>query len=236
MSFIKKFFFENKPQVTGGKKERSPRVRLLLGDGASLETSLGTFRLLNLSESGCGVLVENRQFPKTFEGTLVLGGESVNVGLEVARIDGDFVGIHFLGDTSPLRAALRRLFTEEIKATEMSEVDSSRLAKGEDGHPRWFYAPENYELFFLESKGKIKRFELEWNGRVVAAADGEPLRTGTIQPLQREKPDHSKSSLVNWDKELREDDKSKAVRILENIPGLDAIAREKLVLLIKDSS
>lgn len=228
MNFLKKLFQPKKVV-----RERSPRIRLLLSDAARLETEVGDFPILNLSESGIGFLAEGATLPTRLKANILLSGEQVALELEIVRRNGGQMGARFLGDAKEIRAALRRQFTEEIRATEMSEVDSAHLARDAAGTPRWFYAPGNYELFFLEAEGSVVRVEIEWNGRVVAGYENEALRSGTIEPEDRQEPGHSKSALVKWESEVKESDRAKAIRIVENVPGLDPVTRGLVVSLLR---
>jgi hypothetical protein len=214
--------------------ERCPRIRLLLSDGMRIGTEEGEFPLLNLSESGVGFLAENNHFQRNFAAKIHFGQISVDVSLEVVRKDGSFVGAKFIGDTGELRKLLRKQFMEEIRATEMSEVAPESLRKEEyQGKPRWFYAPGNYELFFTEEKGKVLRVEMEWNGRVISVEGEELPRIGNISPEDRQKPAHSKSSLVQWEAELSDADRNKAIRIVENVRGLDVEIRGQIVKMLR---
>lgn len=229
MSFWKKLF--------GGASKssaanRSPRIRLLLADGARLETSDGAFALLNISDTGLGFASEEELPRTTFAGVLYLGEISLPVEVEVVRQTGTLVGARFVGNSGPLRATLRQLFLEEIRATEMSEV-TSRPPVEEEGTPRWFYAAGNYELFFVEKNGVAARLEMEWSGRVVMASSGAPARIGHLPPEAREKPGHAKAALVEWDEAFGEEDRAKAIRILENVPGLEPARRGELVSMLR---
>lgn len=235
MSFWKKLFggggSASDPISDGNPYVRSPRIRLLLADGARFETADGAYPLLNISESGLGLLAENSAAGR-MSGTLFLGSETLPVELEVVRQTGTFVGARFVSDTTPVRSVLRRLFLEEIRATEMSQV-SGRELQVESGTPRWYYAPGNYELFYVEREGKPERLEMEWNGRVVAANHGERARIGHLHEESREKPGHPKSSLVDWEGEIGDEDRTKAIRILENVAGLDPAVRGMLVGMLR---
>ena len=215
------------------KKERSPRIRLLLSDGAKLETPEGVFAIVNLSETGLSVIAENSALPTRTSGKLVLSQEAVPIDIEVVRRNGGQLGARFLGDVQPVRSLLRRIFRDEMKATEMSEIDAAYLAREESGAPRWFYAPGNYELFLLEANAQVVRAELGWNDRIVVAATGVGARSGTIPAEVREEPTHKKSALVRWDSALAEADRSKAVRIVENIPGIEPGLRGQIVSLFR---
>jgi hypothetical protein len=216
-------------------RDRSQRVRLLLSDGAQFDCGDEIFPVLNLSETGIGLLAEKASPQDRMEGTLLIGEEKIPVQLEVVRRSGSHVGARFSGDLAVIRGALRRQFTEEIRATEMSEVNPAHLAADIAGQPRWFYAPGNYELFFVEQDSKILKVEMEWNGRVVAVKAGEPLRTGVIEGEERDKPTHAKSSLVRWEAEVADRYRAKAIRIVENIPGLDPLTRGKLIRLLRNA-
>jgi hypothetical protein len=223
-----------KKQPERNFSERSPRIRLLLSDGMRIETEEGAFPLLNLSESGVGFLAENNHFQRTFSGKVFFGEEAVSVKLEVMRKDGSFVGAKFIEGAAEVRARLKKQFNEEIRATEMSEVAADHLNRQESvGKPRWFYAPGNYELFFTEQEGKVLNLEMEWNGRVVAVYGEENPRVGNVSADDREKPTHVKSSLVKWEAEFTDQDRNKAVRIVENVRGLEAEVRGQIVKMLR---
>ncbi len=214
--------------------ERSPRIRLLLSDGMRIGTDEGEFPLLNLSESGVGFLAENNHFQRNFSAKIYFAQIAVDVSLEVVRKDGSFVGAKFVGDTGELRKLLRKQFMEEIRATEMSEVAPESLRQEDyQGKPRWFYAPGNYELFFTEEKGKVLRIEMEWNGRVISVEGDDLPRIGSISTEDRQKPTHSKSALVRWESDLTDGDRNKAIRIVENVRGLDVEIRGQIVKMLR---
>jgi hypothetical protein len=216
------------------RRERSPRIRLLLSDAVRLETDDGVFPVVNLSDSGIGLLVEGEFSGKSLRGTLYLGSENLELDLEVARTHDGFIGARFRGDSAGVRSALRRHFQEEIHATEMSEVDSSHLANEGKGKPRWFYAPGNYELFFLETEdGRVTGLQMEWSGRVLALAENGELRAGFVHKEERTQPGHARSSLIHWESEVTDMDRAKAIRVLENIPGLDPAQRGMLVGMVR---
>lgn len=212
---------------------RSPRIRLLLSDVARFETDDGVFPLLNLSESGLGLLAENGLEGERLSGRLYLGAETVPVEIQVVRRDGAKIGARFLGDASSVRGALRRQFTEELEATGMTEV--AQPGGVEDGTPHWYYAPGNYELFYLEEDKKITRLEMGWGERVLRAKAGEGLRGGRVPAEAREKPGHARSDLVQWEREVPAVDRTKAVRIVENIPGLAVEVRRTLVEMLRSA-
>jgi hypothetical protein len=233
VNFLKKLFGFGSAETDNSRTSRSPRIRLLLADGARFETSEGAFPLLNISESGLGLLAEDGLNPGQYGGMLYLGGESLDVKIEVVRRTGTFAGARFLSNSDVVRATLRRLFLEEIRATEMNEVASGALREGVQGIPRWYYAPGNYELFFVEVDGRPQHLEMEWNGRIVSVGKDETARTGTIFPEDRDKPSHAKANLVHWTGSLEDDDRAKAIRILENVPGLDPRTRGMLVAMLR---
>lgn len=210
---------------------RSPRIRLLLADGARFETGEDVYPLLNISDTGLGFSSETEVASGPLAGVLYLGEISMPLETEVVRQTGTLVGARFVGNVSAVRATLRQLFLEEIRATEMSEVVGRDI--GGEGNPRWFYAPGNYELFFVEKNGVAIRLEMEWSGRVVMAATGEAARIGHLPPETRDRPGHAKAALVEWDDSFTEEERAKAIRILENVPGLEPARRGELVGLLR---
>jgi hypothetical protein len=227
-------FGKGKPKPEEKKfSERSPRVRLLLSDAASLETAEGPLPLQNISETGAA-FAGQRVKGESLRGTLRIGTESIAVELFVTRSGENSFGAHFVKGGAEVRSALRRLFTDELRATEMSEVAGDHLkAPAEPGRPRWFYAPGNYELFFLEDGGKVRRLELEWKGAILAYASDQPLRQGMLDAEDREKPAHARAALVKWLPEVDPAARAKAVRIVENIPGLDAELKRQISALLE---
>ena len=89
------------------------------------------------------------------------------------------------------------------------------------------HAPGSVELFYVENGGELKRFEVEWGGNVLVW-DGKQLRFGTVDPEHRESLSHARSSIVNWSSELSPKILKKALRILENVQGLDAAILERM--------
>jgi hypothetical protein len=213
-------------------KERSPRIRLLLGDGARFETADFAFPLVNLSDTGMGLLAE-RDFPSgEVDGVIHLGAAEARVSVKKVRESGTVVGVRLIGDGAPLRSILRRHFQEELRATEMS-LAKGRSLEGEEGHPLWYYAPGNFELFFVVLNGQVRRLELGWPGRVVTAEQGRPARLGHLKDEVREKVSHASSELIDWQREFVGDDLQKALRILENVQGLDPVQRSQLRIMIE---
>lgn len=220
MSFLKKIFQgegspEPKPHV-----ERSPRIRIPSLDHSVFLASDGrSFPLRNISETGIAIATKGEALESPLVGEISMAGEKVATELEVVRRGEKELGLKITKGAPELRALFRRIFADEIQALQMSEVDSSRQKEILVGQPRWFYAPGNYELFYVEHKNEISRFELEWNGNVLAYSS-EGLRFGTIDREIREEVSHARSSVVNWMAKVDPDQKQKALRLLENIPGL----------------
>lgn len=215
------------------RQARSPRVRVPLVDGASFVAEDGkNYALRNLSETGLALLSPGAPFPDRVKGQLRVGGESVPVELTTVRRNGDEAGVRITGGEADVRALLRRVFSDEFKALEMTEVDSSRQKKVPVGNPKWFYAPGHFELFFVEHENKLLRFELEWNGNFLALADDGTLRFGAVNREEREETGHAKSELVNWADSVSPEQRAKALRLVENVSGLEAASRERLVRLL----
>jgi len=221
---------------TKARRERSPRVRIPVLDQAVFVSMEGKkFPLLNLSETGLALLSENEHFPEEASGEIHVGGEKVDVKLRVVRRSGNEVGLHFSADSALVRGLLRRVFGSEIQAQAMTEVDPDLQKKVTVGTPHWFYAPGNHELFYVEHEGKVIRFELEWNGNLLVFADGS-LRFGLIDRRDshdQDKVKHAQSSLVKWADQVKDADKVKAARMLENIKALDAGAKKQMQDLLR---
>jgi hypothetical protein len=212
---------------------RSPRVRLPEIDAAVLFTDGREYPIRNLSETG--LAIEGQGLPDEFNGQIRVGTDSAEVKLKVMRRRGSDMGLLITDGASGVRGLLRRVFADEFRAMEMTEVDSSRQKIVELGQPKWFYAPGNYELFFVEHEGKILRFEIEWNGQVLVYSNGS-VRFGVVDSaaLARSDGGHVRSELVMWAQEVLPETRRKALRIVENVSGLEPASRKQLQDLLKD--
>lgn len=222
----------------GGERERqirSPRVSLLNGEEVYFEHADARFNVRNLSDTGLGMDRADRSLSKgaVLEGRLCLLSKEIPARLEIMWVADTTLGGRFLGDSRPIRAVLVDLFREEIQATGMSEVASERLVKEGEGSPRWFYAPGNYELFFLEKDGQVLRFDLDMNGRIFAAERGGRLRTGTIRREDRNKPSYAKSDLIQWNEKVDDADRVKAERVINNIQPLPRELAAKICEMLR---
>ncbi len=214
------FFKKSKP-AERAIIERSARVRLLLGDSCYFESSGHKFPVVNVSETGLALEGNNKNVGERMSGALCLGQEVISIEVEVMRQSRSFFGVRLIQGGDDLRRALRRIFTDEFKAMEMSEVASSRLDSETEGQPHWFYAPGSFELYLVEIAGKVQKAEIAWNGKVLAVRIGERARAGNLQSEDREKVDHAKSNLIIWLDSVSDSDRLKALRLVENIPGLE---------------
>jgi hypothetical protein len=209
--------------------QRSPRVRIPLLEGSSFVMANGkSYPLRNLSESGLALLAPGEKFPEEASGELRVGTERVAVKIAVVRRNGDECGATINDGAAGVRALLRRAFSDEFKALEMTEVDSSKQKSVEVGTPKWFYTPENYELFYVMHEGKLLRFELEWKGNFLALTPSNTLRFGLVEHDNRENMSHARASLVKWADTVPREHKVKALRIIENIAGLENDVRKIL--------
>ena len=213
--------------------QRSPRVRLPDVDAATFVADGREYPIRNLSESGLALVGEG--LPDEVSGQITVGGDGTPVKLKVVRRRGSDLGLLILDGASGVRALLRRVFADEFRALEMTEVDSSHQKAVDLGQPKWFYAPGNYELFFVEHEGKILRFEIEWNGQVLVYSAGS-LRFGVVDlaAQARSEGGHARSELVKWAQEVSPETKRKALRLVENVNGLDVSTRKQLQTLLRD--
>ncbi len=226
---FKKLFGQEKP-APRSFQNRSPRVSIPVVDQTVFVSTNGkTYPLRNISETGLAIATLGEEFPATLKGEIQVAGQSAAAELLVVRRMPDVAGVKILEGAAAVRGLFRRVFVDEIHALEMTEVDSSRQKAVELGQPRWFYAPGNYELFYVEHENRVIRFEMEWNGNLLSFVDGA-LRFGTIDRRDREKVEHAASSLVQWAETVQPEHRQKALRILENIPGLDGQPRQQIQL------
>ncbi|MGZ3651804.1 MAG: hypothetical protein ACXVB9_15570 [Bdellovibrionota bacterium] len=215
-----------------GKIQRSPRVRIPGTEDAQFSAGGKAYPIRNLSESGLALLSPGERFPDEASGEIQIGGQSVFVKLTTVRRNGDEVGATISDGAAGVRGILRRAFADEFHALEMTEVDARSQKAVEIGQPKWFYAPGNYELFFVEHEEKVIRFEIEWSGSVLAF-DGSQLRFGIVDGDSRDSVSHARSSLVKWESKVQPEQKRKALRLIENISGLDGNVRKRLQELLR---
>lgn len=236
-NFLKKILGKEESAEARRLKQRSVRVRIPVMDSVTFVAANGrSYPIRNLSESGLALVSEGERFPDQASGRIFVGAEGVPAELQVVRRMADEVGAHFAGDTQQIRGLLRRVFVDELQAQAMTEVESERQKAVDSGKPRWFYAPANYELFYVESGAGIIRFELEWNSNVLVFAPDSGLRFGQIDRTgssDQDKVKHAQSKLVRWHDSVKPEDRQKAARLLENIKGLEAAARQAMQVLLK---
>lgn len=234
--FLSQVFKGKTKELTREQILRSARVRLSALDQAVFIDSNGKkYPLRNLSETGLALQSMGTFFPDEVSGSIQVGSEKVDVKLLVVRRGNEEIGATFANEASQLRGMLRRAFGDEIHAQGMSEVDPEHQKAVTEGKPRWFYAPGNYELFYVELEGKVVRFELEWNGNFLVYAEGS-LRFGLIDrrhDKEHDKVKHAQSSLVKWADQVKEEDKVKATRILENIKSLSNESRSQMQRILQ---
>jgi hypothetical protein len=210
------------------QQNREPRVRLLPGEAIYFEDSTQKYKVENISESGLAFAKTTLQVGQRISGSLHIAKEAISLELEVMRAGETTTGLRIRNGEKLLRGALRRVFTDEYQAMGMSAVSSELLQAEAAGIPHWFYAPGNYELYLVEKDNKVVKAHVSWKDRIVAASSGEGIKTGFLQQEDREVPAHAKSALVNWLPAVDEQDKQKALRIVENIGGLSAQLKAEL--------
>jgi hypothetical protein len=205
----------------------------MLGEKISFSAAGEEFRVGNISESGMSLLHPELTPQSRWRGILHLAGKEIPVELEIVRQSGSEAGGRLLKGGEELGAEMQRLFADELQATRMSEVSSGHLQTEEEGRPHWFYAPGNFELYFVEKEGRIMAAHISWNDRLVSAKLGEKARAGRMPEENRDKLTHSKSALVEWQATLTDADRYKALRIVENVKGLDTF-KEQLITLFRN--
>ncbi|MGZ3694230.1 MAG: hypothetical protein ACXWQO_08510 [Bdellovibrionota bacterium] len=213
-------------------KARRPRIKLLLGEESFFKSDSGQkFPVLNISETGLALGKSAFGLKEKISGVLHIGDESIPLTIEIMR-PGQTVGAKIIAGEASLRSALRRLFADEFKAQEMSPVAAERLAPETEGNPHWFYAPGNYELYLVEKDSAIVKAHLSWKDRFISLRKDEKAKFGLLLQNDREEPGHAKSALVNWQDSLSEEDRLKALRIVENVSSLDGALKSQLKTLL----
>jgi hypothetical protein len=225
--------FGDKSPAPAAPIGRSPRVRIPSIEGAAFVADGGTsYPVRNLSETGLALGSAGADFPGRVSGVLRVFGETTPVTLATVWRRNAEAGATIEDGAAGVRTLLRRAFRDELHALEMTEVDSSRQKTVEVGTPRWFFAPGNFELFYVEHERRLLRLELEWNGNFLALGADGALRFGAVERDAREDPGHARSALVRWADTVPPEQKRKALRIVENIAGLEGAIREKLKELL----
>jgi hypothetical protein len=205
----------------------------MLGDQITFTAAGRNYLVGNLSETGLSLKADDLEPATRLKGMLHFAGKENYIELEVVRQHEGEAGARLTKGGDSLGAEMQKFFADELQATLMSEVSSGHLQTEEAGKPHWFYAPGNYELYFAEKEGRILSAEISWNDHLVCAKTGEKSRSGRLPEESREKAGHAKSSLIQWQSTLTDADRYKALRIVENIRGLDAW-KEQLITLFRN--
>lgn len=205
----------------------------MLGEEISFFAAGQEFQVGNLSETGLSLKDPELTPQSRLRGNLRFAGKEFPIELEIVRQSEGEAGARLLKGGEELGAEMQRLFADELQAGRMSEVSAGHLQAEESGRPHWFYAPGNFELYFVEKEGRILNAHISWNDHLVSAKAGEKARAGRMPEEGRDKPAHSKSALVQWQAELSDADRFKALRIVENIRGLDTW-KEQLITLFRN--
>ena len=233
MSWLKGLMGKPEPQPRK-HQHRASRVRLLLDESAVFRVGDREFRVLNLSESGIGLSPDpGVSMGQKLRGSLQLQGKTLEAELEVMRADDRSLGCRFLQGVEPVRALMRQQFAEEIGASDMYEVASEKLMPAEGGRPRWFYGQGAFSLLFIEQAGDIRELELTLDKTVFTAAKGKLPRVGRLAGEERSASGHANANVVEWQPGLTRDHYFKAMRTLNNIPGLTEGERSQLEALLR---
>jgi hypothetical protein len=212
--------------------ERSSRLRFLLADRVRFETDDGqSFQLTNISSTGLHLECTDLAMGQTLKGELKLPQVQLPLELIIVRRDETGAGARITEGSPSLKAALARYFHEEIKASEMTEVDSQYL-QDQSGEPMWFYSPDGCELHLVTLNGKVIRAQVSWANRLVLAQPGKSPRSGQIPETLRNEPGHAKSDLVIWEKTADQVALEKARRIVENTNSLQSELKADLLSLL----
>ena len=179
----------------------------------------------NISSSGIGFFCDPEQrWPekgREFRGNLLIEDETFPLHLKVVRISPRTIGCIFIGDLTALKKALDHHFSVEFSASNTSKVNSEILKTESDGTPHLFRGSDSGELFFVESDGKLLRFQLSFFGNYIEGGDGQKTKFGHVHAeTGRDKPKHKGSSLVQLSSQAPEGVKELAKRFIMNIPGL----------------
>ena len=245
MKWLKQVF---KKQLKGGSKQiaRAYRVRLLPSEFIFFQSEEEKFAILNLSESGLAIQNHGKDWAvgTKISGKIMAGHTSPEalgaatgelfVELEIMRKSERDVGCRFANNTPEIKLFLWKLFKEEIQASEMYEISRESLAHDQEGKPRWFYAPGSYSLFLLENNERVTNAELTLGLDVFLGNDGKPLRWGTITEEDREKPSHTRASIVEWKDSVKSSKRLKALRVLENLKDLSPEQKAQIKKLFEN--
>jgi hypothetical protein len=203
----------------------------MLGDQITFTAAGRNYLVGNLSETGLSLKANDLEPATRLKGMLNFAGKENYIELEVVRQHEGEAGARLTKGGDSLGTEMQKFFADELQATRMSEVSAGHLQTEEAGKPHWFYAPGNYGLYFVEKEGRILSAEISWNDHLVSTKSGEKSRAGRVPEETRGKT--AKSSLIQWQPTLTDADRYKALRIVENIRGLDAW-KEQLITLFRN--
>ena len=223
--------FKKKKSIT----DRRPRIRLILNEEHIFKGSDGeSYQIVNLSESGTGLLSKSPLKNKIdiIQGSMVIAGKNLPTSLKVVHQSGAYLGCKFSELSSELRRAIVSNFQLEFSALEMKEVSANHLKISSEGKPKWFFSPNNFELFFSELNGEITSAETSLHGKIMQFSKGNPPKFGILSNEHRDEPSHSKADLIQWQQDLDPMELKNVVRVIENILELTKDEKQQLLKLI----
>lgn len=186
----------------------------------------------NLSSTGMGLVREvGRFWPQpqaVVQGEVIMPNGAYQVQAKVVRSTPTIVGCAFLNTPTALFDAIQEYFKVELSALQLAEVNPEILKEETDGTPKLYRSSKNCELFFVESEGRIVRFQLSFLGHFFEGARGQPLKYGFIHGDDKEKPKYKGSSLVRFTSNVPNDVLDAATKFILNVQGLPKNHRETI--------
>lgn len=225
-------------------KSRTQRVQILpLHRVAFWQSEPRRFKpleIVNLSVTGIGFLRSGLpawpQAGSTVKGELDIDGKRFPMSIELKSIGNSIVGGSIKNPPSDYPISMIQYFDKELTAQSMKRVRSQSLRNDPEGIPHLYISDEHCELYFVTQGDQLIRFHIAFFGNVLAGKLKEKLQYGTIRdesfyfesdPL--EIPRSDLSAWINWKESLPDSITSMAIRLVGNIPALDAQHREALL-------
>lgn len=210
--------FLQKPQDLACRLQKGDDIFELTAKDVS-ETGIG------FQSAGFPVVQPGEIYPVTFSHE----GDTFQTQIEIVRLGPSVIGTRIAADTEVWRTFLLKTFDIELEGGSLHLVDSTLLAKVDDGEAWWFFSPEGRELYFVSDDDKILRFHFVFRGHHFSH-DGTEFRYGKVGDDRKEKISVKASHQIQGE---MGPPIAKARRFLSNIERLPRHFRDQIVNVMK---
>jgi hypothetical protein len=195
---------------------------------------LGTCPVLNISTNGLGLLRARGQlFPgpgEVLRGVLVFPNREVDVEIKIVHLGPMIVGCQFIDLSENGLKQVEAYFAAELSGMGLTAVNPAILKKEPLGKPRLYRGRNNCELFFVEHKGKVIRFELSFFGNFIEGNSDGRVRFGYLEDDDRgSKARYKGTTLVRLVSGMPRETVDAACRLVDHVTELEPELRDQII-------